>query len=118
MLISQEQHEDYQLGVTKQVATRLGIMDPSIYPENELLEKMTGNPNVYLALTQFKNTYRDWYKKSVELEKAAEAGRAEATAIREQVRELRLRRDHQRKLLVAYLDAHYPLHTSTLSHGG
>jgi hypothetical protein len=60
---------------------------------------------------QFKNTYREWFETSADLEKAVTSGRTdEATRIRDCVRELRLRRDHQRKLLVGYLDANFPLH--------
>jgi hypothetical protein len=119
MLISQLQHDAFQLGVTNQVATRLGIADPEIHPENELLELMSRrDADVYLATIQFKNTYREWYRASVELEQAVEGNRADAEAIRDRVRDLRTRRDHQRKLVVGQLDAHYPLHSSALLHGG
>jgi protein-arginine kinase activator protein McsA len=63
------------------------------------------------AITQFKNTYREWYETCALLERAVAAGhQEEAETIRDTIRELRSRRDYHRKLLVGYLDKTYPSH--------
>ena len=114
MLISQSEHDHFQRGVTNQVATRLGIPEPQLYPESRLLELIAGLPdhNTYQATLRFKNTYREWYNRSVDLERAVAAGSLDVVSIRDQVRELRIQRDHHRKLLSGYLDEFYPSHTS------
>ena len=114
MLITQEQHTEFQHGVVHQVAQRLGLSDPHIYSMDSLLGRIESHDlSAYQAIMQFKNTYREWFERSLDLEQTVTAGRdAEADRFRVQVRELRLQRDHQRRLLANYLDAHFPLHTS------
>jgi hypothetical protein len=113
MLISPEQHADYQQRVVQQIAGRLGLTWSQFDSVDEILGKIEYKDiNAFHAITQFKNTCREWFETCALWERAVAAGhQEEAESIRDTIRELRARRIYHRDLPVGYLDRTYPSHS-------
>jgi hypothetical protein len=113
MLISPEQHADYQQRVVQQLAGRLGLSWSQFDSVDKLLGMIEQKDLIaFHAITQFKNAYREWFEACAMLESAVSAGHQEETeTMFDKFRDLRTRRDYQLKLLVGYLDKTYPSHS-------
>ena len=115
MWITPEEHAQYQRSVVCQVAGRLGLTEPNLYTDSDLLFRIEAiDYEVLLAMQQFRTTYRTWYAKAQEVERLVNENK-DATVARIEVTELRKRRDHERNLLVRLLDLRYPAHSSSNS---
>ncbi|MGE0708158.1 MAG: hypothetical protein AB7N76_00830 [Planctomycetota bacterium] len=101
------EHEFAQLQLVSQTADRLGV-DTESLDEVALLHAVERqDADAFRLLERFRSAYREWFDTSVELQRAVEAG-GDVEGARQALIGRIMERDRTRRLLVSFLDAHYP----------